>query len=150
MTDETVALTKCAACRKLRPLTYAIVLLFAVLFAYVRLAPTDPAAWHQPIAQSESVDLAGGAVRVIDGDEETLAQIDAAMRALPRTHVLAGTREEGRLTYVTRSRIWGFPDFTTLEISGDTVKLFARLRFGASDLGVNRQRLEQVLAAIQA
>jgi uncharacterized protein (DUF1499 family) len=57
-------------------------------------------------------------------------------------------REE-RLTYVTRSRWIGFPDYTTIEQDGDVIKLYARLRFGQSDLGVNKARLDGLLERVR-
>ena len=117
--------------------------------AYVRLAPTDVARWHQPVEASESADMAGGAIRVITADAAAFDRVDAAARALPRTTVLAGSVAEGRITYVTRSAAIGFPDFTTIEYSDGQIKMFARLRFGQSDMGVNAKRLEGLLGAIQ-
>jgi len=124
------------------------VLLVAVsLLACIRLAPTDAARWQQPIAATSSVDLPGGAIRVSAAGPQALARVDAAARALPRTRVLAGSVEEGRITYVTRSAAIGFPDYTTVEYSDGLIRMFARLRFGRSDLGVNRKRLERLLVA---
>ncbi|MEM6371975.1 MAG: DUF1499 domain-containing protein [Pseudomonadota bacterium] len=123
---------------------------FAMLAgAYVRLAPVDDARWHQPIAQREDTDTRTGAVRVVAGGAEMLAAIDAAMRALPRTRVLAGSVDTGLITYETRSALWGFPDYTTVDHGDGVITLFARLRYGASDLGVNAARLANVLGAVQ-
>ena len=77
------------------------------------------------------------------------ARVDAHMRGLPRTHVLAGSVADGRVTYITRSRVFGFPDYTTLEQDGDRLKAYARLRFGGSDLGVNATRLERLRLALE-
>lgn len=119
-----------------------------VWLAYVRLAPSDPERWHVPIVAQANADMAGGAVRIISGDAARLVRLDAAMLALERTVRLAGTPEEGRVTYLTRSRVFGFPDYTTVELADDgTLRLYARLRFGGSDLGVNASRLRQVIAA---
>ena len=120
------------------------VVVVAVL-GYIRLAPSDVARWHVAVEGSEDRDMAGGALRIVEGGSEKLAQIDAAMRALERTRVLAGSVAEGRITYVTRSRLMGFPDYTTVELRGDQVAIYARLRFGRSDLGVNMARLDGVL-----
>lgn len=121
-----------------------IVVVVAVL-GYIRLAPSDPARWHVAVVGDVDLDMAGGAMRVVEGGAERLAQIDGAMRGLERTRVLAGAVGEGRITYVTRSRLMGFPDYTTVELRGDAVAIYARLRFGRSDLGVNRARIEGVL-----
>ncbi|KIC48938.1 DUF1499 domain-containing protein [Tateyamaria sp. ANG-S1] len=119
------------------------------LLAFVRRAPTDAARWHQPIAETNSQNMAGGAIRVIEAAPEALARVDAAARDLPRTRVIAGSVAEGRITYVTRSKWIGFPDYTTVEHNDGTLKMHARLRFGRSDLGVNRERLERLLGAVQ-
>jgi hypothetical protein len=127
------------------------IVLFVVLAfgLYVRLAPTDVARWHQPITAVEDADLPGGAIRVIAADDALWAEAGRTLQALPRTHVVAGSADEGRITYVTRSALWGFPDYTTVEYGDDTLKLFARLRFGGSDMGVNAKRLERVLSALK-
>jgi len=50
----------------------------------------------------------------------------------------------------TRSRLWGFPDYTTVvatEHEGAPVLMIhARLRFGKADLGVNKARVQAWLA----
>lgn len=116
---------------------------------YVRFAPSDPAVWNVPVEGTGNLDLPGGALRIISGDGATFEAADAYMRALPRTKVLAGSVADGRITYVTRSRVFGFPDYTTLELSDGRLRMFARSRFGHSDLGVNRERLEGLMAALQ-
>ncbi len=130
---------------------FGSVLIFAVLLgmAYVRVAPLDPARWHVAVDAIADEDRTGGAVRVIKGDETTLKALDQAARALARTTVLAGSVAEGRITYVTRSLLFGFPDLTTIELVGEEIRMFARLRFGTSDMGVNRSRLERLIAAVQ-
>ena len=123
-----------------------VVLLLALAFAaYVRLAPSDPARWHVAVEGAADRDFAGGALRVVEGGAARLSQIDGAMRGLARTQVLTGSVAEGRVSYVTRSKWMGFPDYTTVEAREGQVAIYARLRFGKSDLGVNRARVEGVL-----
>ncbi len=124
---------------------WVLVLVVVAGLAYIRLAPHEVARWHQPIGPAQDADYAGGAVRVTIADDGALARVDAAARTLQRTEVLAGSVDEGRITYVTRSKWMGFPDYTTVEQDGDQVRMYARLRFGRSDFGVNRARLEQLL-----
>ena len=126
--------------------------------AYVRLAPSDPAVWH--VDPSGATPGSGRfVVRPEGGDtdgplldmppQEALAALDRIARDTPRTQVLAGTPEEGRITYVTRSALWGFPDYTTVEAvpadGGSRLVIFARLRFGDSDMGVNEARVRDWL-----
>ncbi|MEM6760241.1 MAG: DUF1499 domain-containing protein [Pseudomonadota bacterium] len=127
-----------------------IVVVLAFGFAlYVRIAPTDAARWHQPIQAVSDADFAGGAVRVRQAGSAALAQIDEAARALPRTRAIAGSVKAGRVTYMTRSALWGFPDFTTVEYADGTLRAYARLRFGRSDLGVNARRLDALLRVLE-
>ena len=127
---------------------------------YVRLAPSDPARWHvsPPDATRAdcTIDVGEGDARVtclIPGTvEEALARLEAIAIATPRTTRLAGSPEEGRITWVTRSALWGFPDYTTAEGKPDgaqaRVTIHARLRFGRSDMGVNAARLREWLASL--
>ncbi|WP_322865591.1 DUF1499 domain-containing protein [Aquicoccus sp. G2-2] len=117
----------------------AIVLAFA---GYVRLAPSDPARWNQMPESVQTRDLPGGAQRVVKAGPDGLARLDAIARNWPRTRVLAGAIDAGMITYITRSALWGFPDYTTVRQTGDTLEIYARLRFGRSDLGVNGARIK--------
>ena len=92
-------------------------------------------------------DLDGGAMRKVEGD---LAALDSIIRDTPRTQVLAGSVDEGMITYVTRSRVFGFPDYTTVRQEGDMLEVYGRLRFGKSDLGVNAARIDGWLRQLQA
>jgi hypothetical protein len=122
-----------------------VVLAFAMLFfaTYVRLAPSNPDVWHvAPVANGAAGEIqtqSNGATLLLS--TATLAQIDAVAMASPRTKRLAGSLDEGRITWITRSAIWGFPDYTTAEATAEGIKIHARLRFGKSDLGVNAARL---------
>ena len=127
---------------------WLIVAVVASLLAYVRVARADPDKVHRAVQGAADADGEGHCLRVVDAGPEALAKADAAMQALERTRVIAGSVGEGRITYETRSKWVGFPDYTTIEQDGDTLKMFARLRFGRSDFGVNRARLDKVLRAV--
>lgn len=139
--------------------TALILVAVAGVVAGIRLAPADPAVWHdRAIAWDDAapwdrvVPVQGGATlrlsRAIGPPEALLAQLDQIARATPRTTVFAGDLASGRITWVTRSRLWGFPDYTTAERRADGLYLSARLRFGQSDLGVNAARLTDWLARL--
>ena len=119
----------------------------AVLLAlYVRFAPSDAGRFHVSGAVQSDADLEGGVKRILPG--VTLAELDQIAQQTPRTKVLAGSVDDGMITYVTRSRLIGFPDYTTVEAKDGMVTVFARLRFGRSDLGVNRRRVEGWIKAL--
>ncbi|MEP1353215.1 MAG: DUF1499 domain-containing protein [Tateyamaria sp.] len=126
-----------------------IVLFVALLVVYIRFAPSDAARWHQPVEATADANFAVGASRVLAADIARFEKTDNVIRALPRTQLLAGSLEDGLVTYVTRSQLWGFPDYTTVQFENGTLKLFGRSRFGRSDLGVNAARLTQVVATIK-
>ena len=126
---------------------YILIGLVLAFPAYVRVAPSDPNRWHVAIAAETESNLAGGAVRIITSGPETLTILNKNMLNRPRIKVFAGSIEQGRITYITRTKLMGYPDYTTIEQSGENIKLFARLRFGKSDLGVNAARLEQLKGA---
>ena len=130
-------------------LVLRIVIAAAVLLAlYVRFAPSDAGRFHVSGAVQSDADLEGGVKRIIPG--VTLAELDQIAQQTPRTKVLAGSVYDGMITYVTRSRLIGFPDYTTVEAKDGMVTVFARLRFGRSDLGVNRRRVEGWIKALGA
>ncbi|WP_439155277.1 DUF1499 domain-containing protein [Yoonia sp.] len=115
--------------------------------AYIRLAPMDPARVHQASAPRPPGDYAatGGftAVRKITAPApKVLATLEQRALATPRTRLFAGSVDEGMITFVTRSLVMGFPDYTTVRVGGDTLTIHGRLRFGQSDLGVNRARVQ--------
>ncbi|WP_281982876.1 DUF1499 domain-containing protein [Thalassorhabdomicrobium marinisediminis] len=142
----------------------AVGLLVAVLALalYVRLAPLRAEAWHAdtpPVLKPGTYPGAGSHVveRRIDGDgHATLERLDRIIRATPRTQAVAGALAAGKITYVTRSAVMGFPDYTTVTLARApdeataALQIYGRLRFGRSDLGVNRKRIEGWLAQLDA
>jgi hypothetical protein len=134
-----------------------ILLLLAVaivaLMAYVRLAPTDVARWHQlPEGAGLGDNLQAGrflAVRQITTTPQVVLEaVKEVALATDRTTLLAGSVAEGMMTFQTRTAIWGFPDHTTVAVEGDRLVIYGRLRFGKADLGVNKARVVQWLAAL--
>lgn len=125
-----------------------IILMVLAAMAYVRLSPNDPARWHQPVRGDQDKSFENGAIRVLPGTAEDFARLHDIALNWPRTKVLAGSVEEGRVTYVTRTAFWGFPDFTTVDKRDGQIAIYARARFGRSDLGVNGKRVQAWLDAL--
>lgn len=123
------------------------------LVAYVRLAPSDPARWHvAPLAEGPPGQVVAGegraSLRLAGDGPALLARLDAVALATPRTQRLAGSVAEGRITWITRSALWGFPDYTTAEAGPEGLRVHARLRFGRGDMGVNAARLTDWLSRL--
>ncbi|PSL20738.1 DUF1499 domain-containing protein [Shimia abyssi] len=128
---------------------WAVLGLFIAVFAYVRLAPSDPVRWHERIAISEDAVMSNGVVRVVMIGKNGLRRFASVVTDDPRTEVLAGSVEEGMITFITRTRTVGFPDYTTIYQDGEQLKIFARSRFGRNDLGVNAARVDRWIGALR-
>lgn len=144
----------------------ALLLAALVFGAWVRLAPSDPARWHVDPVAVERPTYPGYYLMRPQGGSSTgpvfdmapsalLAAFDSVARAAPRTDVLAGSVEDGQITYVARSALWGFPDYISVralpaEEGGARLAVFSRLRFGQSDMGVNRARIEDWIGQVRA
>lgn len=136
----------------------AVVALVAIM-GIIRLSPSDARVWNVPIADRVAANpgpcadqvrvLMNGArsACILPGQPaDVLARLEAIAEAYPRTTVLAGTQADGRVTWITRTRVMGFPDYVTAEAvavpEGTRLDVYARQRFGSSDLGVNAKRLK--------
>ena len=123
-----------------------LLLLIVALIGYIRLSPTNAEKWHTLPDAAEPVDKSedGGflAIRRITAPaEEVLTALEQRALATPRTRLLRGSAAEGMITFQTRSLVMGFPDHTTVAVQGELLVIHGRLRFGRSDLGVNRARI---------
>ncbi|MGY6411791.1 MAG: DUF1499 domain-containing protein [Alkalilacustris sp.] len=132
---------------------------------YVRLTPSDPAEWHvDPRTAAKPDSPNSWLIRSVGGDApapefalgpaELAEVVDGVILAQPRTQRIAGSPEDGHITYVTRTQWMGYPDYVSVRVyptaTGASLAVFSRSRFGHSDLGVNRKRLEEWMAAIEA
>ncbi len=138
----------------------------------IRTAEHDPAVWHidplvaeaaltpnhfrlAPDAMTEQeVDLEAP---VLAGDIKAIAlAFDLFVLNQKNTTRLAGSTDEGWLTYVQRSDRLKFPDYITvrfipLELPGKvTLAVFSRSRFGNGDMGVNETRVKTWMTALDA
>ncbi|WP_158968045.1 DUF1499 domain-containing protein [Chachezhania sediminis] len=121
---------------------FVVIVLVVVALGYIRLAPSDVSLWDEPLDISQDEDLPGGVKRVVETGPDGLAKLDAVAMATARTTRLAGSVAAGRITWITRTKVIGFPDYTTAQQDGDKLMIYGRLRFGKSDLGVNRARVD--------
>lgn len=131
---------------------FAVLAVCAIgLLAYIRLAPSDPARWHVDPRTAEDPGNAGVllAQRVDLAPAQALERLSEVALADPRVVPLAGDAQTGRITFVARSKVFGFPDYVTVAAvpaeTGTELTVLSRLRFGGSDLGVNRARVTRWL-----
>lgn len=148
-----------------KTLTLVVILAALALIAYIRLAPSTPSDWHiaiatqDPIPQGPCTDhialVAKGARAACIlplTPAQVLDKLEAIALTSPRTLHLAGSAAEGRITWVARSFLMGYPDYITAEVTqtpqGTRLDIFSRQRFGQADLGVNAARLKDWLAQL--
>jgi len=131
------------------------------LMAYVRLAPSDPVYWHQDPETAVSTGkpneyrLVGDQAPVFEMAAPDLAAlVDEFIAAQVYVTRLAGHPETLMMTYIQRSMSMGYPDYITVKIipmDGEKSKLeiLSRSRFGHSDLGVNKRRVDHWVVLIR-
>ena len=122
-------------------------MVFGAVVGFVRFAPVEVAEWHIDLAARGDLRFsAGQGVVVLDNGayvlaDMSLAKLEIAARATLRNRQIAGSLAEGRITWETRTRVWGFADYTTAQQSELGLMIYARSRFGPRDYGVNAARL---------
>ncbi|RMF35138.1 MAG: DUF1499 domain-containing protein [Alphaproteobacteria bacterium] len=111
---------------------------------YYRVGPRDlqPA----PVDETAPVYAVGAQELARALDEFALRQRD--------TRRIAGEPSDLWMTYVQRTEVLKFPDYISvriipLEDGRSTLSIFSRARFGYGDMGVNRKRVEDWLAALR-
>ena len=124
-----------------------------------RVAPDDAGRWHvdprtaQPDDRPNSYLVADhDAVRVPLSPTDVLARVDTVALGDPRTSRLEASGTT--VTYVQRSAVFGFPDYISVHAEpdgdGSRLSIFSRSRYGYSDMGVNKARVERWLAELQS
>ena len=128
-------------------------LLLVGQFAYMRFAPASVAKFHQLPQVNAPGDVAywGGylAVRPISEPAETvLAALQDIALNTDRTLRFAGRLDEGMITFQSRTKVLGIPDYTTVAVKNDLLFIYGRLRFSYYDQGVNKARVLAWLDAL--
>ena len=133
----------------------------------MRSVADDPAMWHADPALTDRTGkpndylVAPSGLSKAEPDRETtvhqlspeelLFLFDAVAR--PSSAVLAGSVRDGHITYVQRTALMGFPDYISVKAvevgGGSALIIWSRSRFGYSDMGVNRKRIDGWLVQIE-
>ena len=118
----------------------AVIVVLGLL--WIRFAPIYKDSWHVTTRAERDKAFLGGVIRFLPAaGKAELEQLVSVVEQAPRTKHIAGDVEEGMLTYVNRTKVFGFPDFTTLWLSDAGLHIYARVRFGRVDFGVNKARI---------
>ncbi|TCL09598.1 uncharacterized protein DUF1499 [Shimia isoporae] len=129
---------------------FVVLVLAFGLLAYVRLAPNDASRWHVAGEITKDSNGQNSVRRLVEAGPDGLANFAEVALRDPRTEVLAGSVSEGMITVVTRTRMVGYPDFTTAWMQDGKLAIYGRSRFGRKDFGVNAQRVDGWIAALTA
>ncbi len=136
--------------------------------AMIWMSAHDPARWHVDPLMAERTGRPNDYLLAPEGlsraapdrvapprpenPESLAARLHAVALAEPRVAVVAGGPEGLFTTYVQRSAVVGFPDYVSVRAlpveGGAGLAVWSRARFGYSDLGVNRARVERWIAAL--
>lgn len=138
----------------------------------IRTVDHDPAVWHVDpltVPQSETPNAFRVAVDeltdqpvqmeapIYEANAQTIAQaFDAFVMAQPRVERVAGSVNEGWMTYVQRTEQLGFPDYISVrfydldDTGTSTIAVYSRSRFGYGDMGVNEARVRSWLTSIDS
>lgn len=136
----------------------SIVGFVVVVLAIARLIPVDPEPYHEdpaePDHQRSEVRLIGRDAPRFSADADTvLATFANIARSELGVYPVAGSVDEGMMTFVARSRVFGFRDYITVkatdESGGAKLAIFARPRFNLYDWGVNAKRLDRWLSKLE-
>lgn len=132
---------------------------------YFRTVSDDPAVWHAdpltatrtgspndyvvaPPGLRDDADRVAGVHPIPPKD--LLFQFDSV--ASPTSRRLAGSLDDLHITYVQRTPLMGYPDYISVKAvetgDGSALVIFSRSRFGESDFGVNKSRIDNWLAQI--
>lgn len=131
----------------------------------IRRAGNDEAQWHIDPLESTSTGHPNW-YRLVpadapvdrdpkrDGDPPIYTQsADEVARAFgvfvqseSNVEVLAGAADDGFVTYIQRSTVFGFPDYISVSFidlpeGGSTIAVFSRARYGQGDFNVNEKRV---------
>jgi uncharacterized protein (DUF1499 family) len=115
--------------------------------------PTSPnAALAAPAGSNPAPDIVTPVFRI--PTPRLYAAVIAVAAAQARTFLAAAIPEQLQAHFVARSALLDFPDLITAQVAqagpdAGTLVLYSRSVYGYSDLGVNRQRLNAWLAALQ-
>lgn len=141
----------------------ALIAFAALVVAMIvpRIAPDDPARWSAdpttatPPDSPNSYLVAGhDAVALPLAPQAAFDRIHAIAMDEPRVALLTRDAANGLATYVQRSALFGFPDYISIKFEpkgdGSQLSIYSRSRFGYSDLGANKARVERWLDKIGA
>tara|TARA_B110000305_G_C19214571_1_gene527563 strand:+ start:100 stop:546 length:447 start_codon:yes stop_codon:yes gene_type:complete len=137
-------------------------LICLLLFAYIRLSKVEQSIWHLDpdsitninINNSFLLNYANKGTKTFNLEVNALFNILNNIIINDNCEKVFGDISSGLITYVCRSKMFGFPDyasinFKNLGINKSSLSIFSRSRFGRYDFGKNKQRIQKWLTELK-
>jgi uncharacterized protein (DUF1499 family) len=137
-------------------------LICLLLFAYIRLSKVEQSIWHLDpdsitninINNSFLLNYANKGTKTFNLEVNALFNILNNIIINDNCEKVFGDINLGLITYVCRSKMFGFPDyvsinFKNLGVNKSSLSIFSRSRFGWYDFGKNKQRVQKWLTELK-
>jgi len=143
--------------RNMMAVFYIIIFGIVLLLAYIRLVPDHTDMLHkdpQTAASTGKPNEYRFTSTVFDITADELIRLtDGFVQTQTRVTRIAGGADTRMITYVQRSALMGYPDYITIKavtsgVDQSKLVIFSRSRFGYSDLGVNKMRIDRWVSII--
>ncbi|MBV7409755.1 DUF1499 domain-containing protein [Maritimibacter sp. DP1N21-5] len=130
-----------------------LVLLLVIAGAWVRFAPLPQGRLTATPGPDEpgAHKLTGGIKLVVPLDTLPPDAFDRLLEvaaATPRTERIGEGRDPA--AFVTRSKLWRFPDIATIWQAEGNLHVYSHLVFGQGDMGVNAAKVTRWMQALEA
>lgn len=130
-----------------------VIVLFLIAFAiWVRIAPlpagrlTEKPGPYEPGTHPKM-----GGIKVVrplsELPDDALTKLIAIAGATPRTTRLGEGQDPA--AFVTKSKLWAFPDIAVIWVDGENLHVQSHLVFGRGDMGVNAARVADWFARLE-
>ena len=137
-------------------------LICLLLVAYIKLSKVEQSIWHLDpdsitnvnINNSFLLNYANKGTKTFNLEVNALFNILNNIIINDNCEKVFGDINLGLITYVCRSKVFGFPDyvsinFKNLDINKSSLSIFSRSRFGRNDFGKNKQRIQKWLTELK-
>jgi len=137
-------------------------LICLLLFAYIRLSKVDQSIWHldpdsitfNNKSNSFLLNYNNKGTEIFDISVNSLFNHLNNIIINDNCEKVFGDINFGLITYVCRSKVFGFPDYVSisfekLDNNKSSISIFSRSRFGKYDFGKNKQRIQKWLTELR-
>ena len=117
--------------------------LVAFIPLWIRFSPNPPDKWHidPSLKQVKNGRSYQKAFENVALDADSVFSVTPALND-ERAKLIAGSADQGFVTYLLRTKRMGFPDFLSAKLENGVLFVYSRSRFGnASDWGRNKRRV---------